>query len=238
MRNDHNNYLEQKKNLGKRCDPGTSVQAKVANKRAKKDSLTSSNLPSDLSKSKTKLLAINDDSEKTSSFYLSEKSLKSFDEMNEVEEEDVVMDYQSKLKSLEVFNTLQKESNFNSLEFDIEKAIELSLLNDTRNSKANGNNNRIENLTHFAVSDEENKILNTRATTSKSSNKSLIQSPAELLNHPKLMSIDYDSLFLNANEHDISVLVRNMKNVLYDDELSNEKDKCFKICNFSVKTKK
>jgi hypothetical protein len=238
MRNDHNNYLEQKKNLGKRCDPGTSVQAKVANKRAKKDSLTSSNLPSDLSKSKTKLLAINDDSEKTSSFYLSEKSLKSFDEMNEVEEEDVVMDYQSKLKSLEVFNTLQKESNFYSLEFDIKKAIELSLLNDTRNSKANGNNNRIENLTHFAVSDEENKILNTRATTSKSSNKSLIQSPAELLNHPKLMSIDYDSLFLNANEHDISVLVRNMKNVLYDDELSNEKDKCFKICNFSVKTKK
>ena len=52
----------------------------------------------------------------------------------------------------------------------------------------------------------------------------------------KITAINYDSLFLDADENEISILLRNMKNVLYDSE--TEEDKCFKVINFPVKSKK
>jgi ribosomal protein S20 len=96
MRNDHNNYLEQKKNLNKRQESKTSTSKTLQTTNIDKcesarSSTTHANkkTASCYLKPKKKLLGIYDESEKTSSFYLSEKSLKSaesdeFDEKSEI----------------------------------------------------------------------------------------------------------------------------------------------------------
>ena len=46
----------------------------------------------------------------------------------------------------------------------------------------------------------------------------------------------YDSMFCTSDEKDISVLIKNMENVLFDQD--NNQEKIAKVCNFQVKVKK
>jgi hypothetical protein len=268
MRNDHKNYLEQKKGLNKRCDSDhekstevckTDLNSKRSPERA---SSVCSNMTSGYLKSKKAFLSIYDESEKTSSLYLSEKSLRSTDaagstssgcgggggcssssgekvsNLNEnAETASSSIQWRksielSKLQHLIDLKNQNKDNNFNlnALEFDVKKAIELSLVQDSPKEKISnlqlthfGDNRNVDEL---AVNNSWNK-----PTTSKMANEPKNSNACQ-----KMTSINYDSLFLNADENEISIILRNMKNVLYDSE--NEEDKCFKVCNFPIKSKK
>jgi hypothetical protein len=118
----------------------------------------------------------------------------------------------------------------NALEFDVKKAIEFSLVQDSPKEKLSnlqlthfGDNRNVDEL---AVNNSWNK-----PTTSKMANEPKSSNACQ-----KMTSINYDSLFLNADENEISIILRNMKNVLYDSD--NEEDKCFKVFNFPIKSKK
>jgi len=217
-------------------------------------------------KSKKAFLSIYDESEKTSSLYLSEKSLRSTDaagstssgcggggdggagcssssgekvsNLNEnAETASSSIQWRksielSKLQHLIDLKNQNKDNNFNlnALEFDVKKAIEFSLVQDSPKEKLSnlqlthfGDNRNVDEL---AVNNSWNK-----PTTSKMANESKSSNACQ-----KMTSINYDSLFLNADENEISIILRNMKNVLYDSD--NEEDKCFKVFNFPIKSKK
>lgn len=55
--------------------------------------------------------------------------------------------------------------------------------------------------------------------------------PANTSGYPTL---SFNSLFLNKNEQDISNIIKNMENVVYDKE---DDSKIAKTCNFELKAK-
>ena len=128
-----------------------------------------------------------------------------------------------------------KDNNFNlnALEFDIKKAIELSLGQESKSKNSSAQ------LTHFGENFDDGEdfehtstLDSSMPTTSKMSEKIL---NTHVIAH-KMTTINYDTLFLNTRAEDIGILLCNMKNVLYDEE--SEQDKCLKICNFHIKAKK
>jgi len=250
MRNDHKNYLEQKKILTKPLSENglekNVDKTKSDLKNPERASSVCSNMASGYLKSKKNFLGIYDESEKTSSLYLSEKSLKSAESslgssssgeklsnLNENADSSSSIQLQksielSKLQHLVDLKNQNKDNNFNlnALEFDVKKAIELSLVQDSPKEKISN-----LQLTHFGDNRNVDELAVSKPTTSKMSNEL-----SGLNACHKMTSIHYDSLFLNADENEISIYLRNMKNVLYDSD--NEEDKCFKVINFPVKSKK
>ncbi len=56
-----------------------------------------------------------------------------------------------------------------------------------------------------------------------------------ITNQISVSNLPYEPLFVTANEEEISVILKNIKNVLYDDSILV--DKTAKVCNFQVKSK-
>ena len=143
----------------------------------------------------------------------------------------------SKLQHLIDLKKQNKDANFNltTLEFDIQKAIEYSLAQDPKIRP------KSSQLTHFG---ENNSDLDDQLPI-KSLSKTQFARPTTSKRHidysnedggrNSTIELPYDSLFLNANENDISTIIKNMKNVLYDD--SRVQDKTAKVCNFPLKNK-
>ena len=80
MRNDHNNYLEQKKGLmtaNKQSEPSASTSSASDSSASVVTAVKEPKETGVFLKYKKNFLNINDESEKTSSMYLSEKSLRS-----------------------------------------------------------------------------------------------------------------------------------------------------------------
>ena len=96
------------------------------------------------------------------------------------------------------------------LECETEKAVPLSL-----NSKMNGN-----------ISPLTSKIQQQQPSSSSASDKS---------NGISVSNLPFEPLYVTANDTDISVILKNIKNVIYDENY--EADKTAKVCNFRIRNK-
>lgn len=245
MRNDHNYFIEQKKSLNKQRENELSSLMNKRNGTSSNRLMGSSDESNDVSNKNESMKSAS--LSNVSNLYIDNclnvgnngagKSVKN-EKFENFEENLIDSDLQtaiemSKLQLILDSQNNENISNISKYESDVQKAIELSLAHQEQNSKRENDDigdefkQKATSSRHSNINMNNNEYSNNNTNNNPESNNKRKEK--------YIIKMPYESLFLNTNENDISIIIKNMENVLYE---PNDQNKISKVCNFPIKVKK